>query len=183
MGCGASAPATQQQQQAVPASAPGPPVAASSHPTLGVPGQLRPAPSIKEGKYHVFLTHGAGRAALLERGSCSMVNSLKGGETGLPWPSRTLLRRGMHRSSNAATASHPADWGNADELGRNNHDTVTAVNEALKKRGLVTWFDSDRLVGSRAWDLPATLRVFFCPHFAHCLPSSRPCSARRKGTC
>lgn len=38
-----------------------------------------------------------------------------------------------------------ADWGIADELGRDNHDTVTAVNEALLKRGLVTWFDSKQL--------------------------------------
>ena len=32
-----------------------------------------------------------------------------------------------------------------DEKGRNNHDRVGRVNEALKKRGLVTWFDSEKL--------------------------------------
>jgi hypothetical protein len=37
------------------------------------------------------------------------------------------------------------DWGDKDELGRNNHDTVSRINEALKSRGLVTWFDSDRM--------------------------------------
>ena len=40
------------------------------------------------------------------------------------------------------------DWGDADELGRNNHDTVAAINAALKNRGLNTWFDSDRLVSA-----------------------------------
>ena len=34
-----------------------------------------------------------------------------------------------------------------DEEGRNNHDRVGRVNEALKKRGLVTWFDSERMSG------------------------------------
>ena len=38
------------------------------------------------------------------------------------------------------------DWGEADELGRNNHATVARVNAGLKERGLVTWFDSDRMV-------------------------------------
>lgn len=37
------------------------------------------------------------------------------------------------------------DWGVADELGRNNHETVAAINEALKRRGLETWFDADKL--------------------------------------
>mmetsp|Transcript_22777 Transcript_22777/g.24896 ORF Transcript_22777/g.24896 Transcript_22777/m.24896 type:complete len:374 (+) Transcript_22777:1140-2261(+) len=35
-----------------------------------------------------------------------------------------------------------------DEKGRNNHDRVGRVNEALRKRGLVTWFDSERMSGT-----------------------------------
>ena len=38
------------------------------------------------------------------------------------------------------------DWG-VDELGRNNHDRVSAVNDALKQLGYKTWFDSDRMTG------------------------------------
>ena len=38
------------------------------------------------------------------------------------------------------------DWG-TDELGRNNHDRVSAVNDALKQLGYRTWFDSDRMTG------------------------------------
>jgi hypothetical protein len=38
------------------------------------------------------------------------------------------------------------DWGK-DELGRDNHQTVTRVNTALKSRGVVTWFDSERMEG------------------------------------
>jgi 5S rRNA maturation endonuclease (ribonuclease M5) len=38
------------------------------------------------------------------------------------------------------------DWG-VDEIGRKNHTTVTLVNDALKKRGLITWFDADRMEG------------------------------------
>ena len=39
------------------------------------------------------------------------------------------------------------DWG-TDELGRNNHERVTVVNEWLKDHGVVTWFDSDRMKGN-----------------------------------
>ena len=35
-----------------------------------------------------------------------------------------------------------------DRRGRNNHDRVTRVNEALKRRGFITWFDSERMQGS-----------------------------------
>ena len=38
------------------------------------------------------------------------------------------------------------DWG-TDSLKRKNHERVAAINVALKKRGVVTWFDSDRLDG------------------------------------
>ena len=38
------------------------------------------------------------------------------------------------------------DWG-TDELGRNNHERVSAVNDALKQLGYKTWFDSDRMTG------------------------------------
>mmetsp|Transcript_37643 Transcript_37643/g.94374 ORF Transcript_37643/g.94374 Transcript_37643/m.94374 type:complete len:518 (-) Transcript_37643:436-1989(-) len=39
------------------------------------------------------------------------------------------------------------DWGE-DELGRNNHERVARINEELKKQGLVTWFDGERMQGS-----------------------------------
>jgi len=38
------------------------------------------------------------------------------------------------------------DWG-ADELNRDNHFRAAKVNDALKDRGLSTWFDEDRLTG------------------------------------
>ncbi|KAL5246983.1 hypothetical protein ACHWQZ_G018999 [Mnemiopsis leidyi] len=38
------------------------------------------------------------------------------------------------------------DWG-TDEQGRNNHERVSAVNDALKQLGYKTWFDSDRMTG------------------------------------
>jgi hypothetical protein len=38
------------------------------------------------------------------------------------------------------------DWGE-DELGRNNHQRVSAINTLLKKQGFTTWFDEDRLRG------------------------------------
>jgi len=41
------------------------------------------------------------------------------------------------------------DWG-TDEKGRNNHDRVTIINNALKALGYRTWFDSDRMIGDIA---------------------------------
>jgi hypothetical protein len=38
------------------------------------------------------------------------------------------------------------DWG-TDENGRNNHETIRMLNEALKARGIITWFDDDRMEG------------------------------------
>jgi hypothetical protein len=34
-----------------------------------------------------------------------------------------------------------------DELGRKNHDRAKRINEALKKNGIETWFDEDRMQG------------------------------------
>ena len=39
------------------------------------------------------------------------------------------------------------DWGK-DEHGRDNHARVSEINDALKERGFVTWFDSDRMTGN-----------------------------------
>eukprot|EP00599_Poterioochromonas_sp_BG-1_P004892 CAMPEP_0173141388 /NCGR_PEP_ID=MMETSP1105-20130129/5467_1 /TAXON_ID=2985 /ORGANISM="Ochromonas sp., Strain BG-1" /LENGTH=1200 /DNA_ID=CAMNT_0014054587 /DNA_START=163 /DNA_END=3761 /DNA_ORIENTATION=+ len=39
------------------------------------------------------------------------------------------------------------DWG-FDILGRNNHSRVAKINEALKARGILTWFDNDRMEGN-----------------------------------
>jgi hypothetical protein len=38
------------------------------------------------------------------------------------------------------------DWG-IDALGRNNHERVAIVNEGLKARGIVTWFDAEQMSG------------------------------------
>lgn len=38
------------------------------------------------------------------------------------------------------------NWSN-DKKGRNNHERVSQINEALKSRGIVTWFDNDRMKG------------------------------------
>ena len=34
------------------------------------------------------------------------------------------------------------------ELGQDNHARVSAVNDELKKRGYLTWFDNDKLSGN-----------------------------------
>ncbi|OQR87763.1 NHL repeat containing protein [Achlya hypogyna] len=39
------------------------------------------------------------------------------------------------------------DWG-TDEAGRDNHTRVSIVNDALKAKGIVTWFDGDRMAGN-----------------------------------
>ena len=38
------------------------------------------------------------------------------------------------------------DWG-TDALGRNNHERVHGINEGLKKRGIITWFDAEQMSG------------------------------------
>ena len=38
------------------------------------------------------------------------------------------------------------DWA-VDSLGRKNHDTVAEINKELKRRGVITWFDTDRMTG------------------------------------
>ncbi|RYH10757.1 TIR domain-containing protein [archaeon] len=39
------------------------------------------------------------------------------------------------------------DWG-TDELGRSTHQRVSKINQMLKARGFVTWFDEDRMSGA-----------------------------------
>eukprot|EP01052_Picozoa_sp_SAG31_P065988 SAG31_NODE_24791_length_474_cov_0.725333_1_plen_69_part_01 len=39
------------------------------------------------------------------------------------------------------------DW-SFDGSGRNNHARVSKVNEKLKQRGIVTWFDEERMEGN-----------------------------------
>lgn len=34
-----------------------------------------------------------------------------------------------------------------DELGRDNHKRCQAINDGLKAKGVVTWFDSDKMIG------------------------------------
>ena len=54
----------------------------------------------------------------------------------LRWPQTLTCQPLLQRS----------DWG-TDELGRSNHERVTAVNKALTRAGLVTWFDEERMRG------------------------------------
>lgn len=39
------------------------------------------------------------------------------------------------------------DWGE-DEQGRKTHDRVARVNESLKSRGIITWFDAEKMEGN-----------------------------------
>ena len=61
---------------------------------------------------------------------------------------RARIRELVHRTDTADTfdvfLSH--DWG-TDEQGRSNHERVAQVNAALKRAGLVTWFDEERMRG------------------------------------
>lgn len=50
------------------------------------------------------------------------------------------------RSAGAYDVFLSHDWG-VDERGRSNHARVAAVNDALKRAGLVTWFDEERMRG------------------------------------
>jgi hypothetical protein len=53
-----------------------------------------------------------------------------------------------------------------DEMGRENHVRVAFLNEALKSRGVITWFDSERMTGSvrheMSDDLYASCCVLIC---------------------
>lgn len=62
-----------------------------------------------------------------------------GGEGGVP-PKPVPVPHGLKFH---CFLSH--DWG-TDERGLRNHDTVALVNEGLKKRGLSTWFDAEKMV-------------------------------------
>ena len=71
-----------------------------------------------------------------------------GASTGV---SASLNKRRSSRQNNARTdlkydcfLTH--NWLD-DELGRSNHDTVSKVNAALKRKGLNTWFDEERMEG------------------------------------
>ena len=39
------------------------------------------------------------------------------------------------------------DWGN-DESGRDNHQGVSLINQELKERGYLTWFDEEKIKGN-----------------------------------
>ena len=39
------------------------------------------------------------------------------------------------------------DWGK-DEYGRDNHQRVSLINDELKARGYITWFDEEKLAGN-----------------------------------
>ena len=56
-----------------------------------------------------------------------------------------VLRSDLIKSLNLTDVFLTHDWGR--ELGRDNHARVSKINEGLKKRGLETWFDSDRMRG------------------------------------
>ena len=80
--------------------------------------RLSAAPGLPKGAFHVFCSHdwrAAAHVPLMSHSSlCSSPRACAAGDA--------LRRRG-----------------NEDELGRDNHATVSRINEGLKARGLVTW--------------------------------------------
>lgn len=62
-------------------------------------------------------------------------------------PNGTMTKEQVIHLDNLTDCFLTHDWG-TDELGRSNHERVARVNESLKERGFITWFDSDRLVGN-----------------------------------
>ncbi|RYH14454.1 toll/interleukin-1 receptor domain-containing protein [archaeon] len=52
------------------------------------------------------------------------------------------------------------DWGK--ELGMDNHERVARVNEAMKKRGLKTWFDSEKMEGNVKKKMISGIENAFC---------------------
>eukprot|EP01031_Cornospumella_fuschlensis_P028943 gene28943-34932_t len=52
------------------------------------------------------------------------------------------------------------DWGK--ELGVDNHERVARVNEALKQRGLKTWFDSEKMEGNVKKKMISGIENAFC---------------------
>ena len=71
-------------------------------------------------------------------------------------PAAELSRRSVVAPLNVVSPATPVvqtktfithDW-TIDALGRDNHERATRLNEALKRDGVNTWFDSDRMTGS-----------------------------------
>jgi 5,10-methenyltetrahydromethanopterin hydrogenase len=70
---------------------------------------------------------------------------------------RRLRKNAKEQSVKALAAALPEgckthvflthSWDKEDELGRNNHDVVALVNKELKKLGVITWFDAERMEG------------------------------------
>lgn len=91
-------------------------------------------------RFHCFLTHGA----------CLQMDEATPDVCGdiafLPANSHSVLLIVAQATLLACDAIQClcTDWG-ADEVGRDNHAIVSRVNEGLKKRGLHTWFDGDRM--------------------------------------
>ena len=52
------------------------------------------------------------------------------------------------------------DWGK--ELGVDNHERVSRVNDAMKKRGLKTWFDSEKMEGNVKKKMISGIENAFC---------------------
>jgi hypothetical protein len=53
------------------------------------------------------------------------------------------------------------DWG-VDEEGRNTHERVSRVNNALRKRGIKTWFDNNKLEGPLRPDIETAISRSNC---------------------
>ena len=52
----------------------------------------------------------------------------------------------LHRDADKTHIFLTHNWGD-DLKGRSNHDRVARVNDELKRRGVVTWFDEDKMHG------------------------------------
>lgn len=81
--------------------------------------------------------------------------------------SGTLSRASLLRAMDCTDVFLTHDWGK--ELNQDNHQRVGIINAALKRKGLITWFDDDRMTGNikvnmKKTDLLApSLSFFECP--------------------
>jgi len=87
------------------------------------------------------------RAVLTRFGSASVSPPIEAGHpTTTPKPADTQAVN-IDESAFKFHCFLTHDWGQ-DERGRDNHDRVAALNSSLKRRGLRTWFDTDRMQGN-----------------------------------
>lgn len=57
-----------------------------------------------------------------------------------------VLRSHLKKLLNQTDIFLSHDWGH--DLGQDNHQRVSAINHALKQKGLITWFDEEKMKGN-----------------------------------